>query len=367
MPCAALTAGGTRAKALDMQIPFGLVRPLLFKLDPENAHRLTLNLLRTMPIVRAEPGPPSLRTSVAGLRFENPVGIAAGFDKNAEVLNPLLRLGFGFVEAGTVTPLPQTGNPRPRMFRLVEDEAVINRLGFNNAGLDAAMDKFRERAWNRGAKGVVGINIGANKDSKDRIADYAAGVERAAPFVDYVTINISSPNTPGLRALQSKDELAELLTRVMAARGHRKTPIFLKVAPDLTDADIGDIAVAVVAAGVDALVVSNTTIERPDGLRSPHASETGGLSGRPLMTRSTEILRAFRKATVGAVPLVGVGGIASADDAYVKIRAGASLVQLYTALVYQGPALIARIKAGLAANLKADGFDRIELAVGVDA
>ena len=350
-----------------MQIPFRLVRPLLFKLEAENAHRLTLNMLRGVPMLPAEPDPPMLRSTVAGLRFDNPVGIAAGFDKNAEALNPLLRVGFGFVEAGTVTPRPQPGNPKPRLFRLVEDEAVINRLGFNNDGLDHAMDKFRERAWHRGPRGIVGVNIGANKDSSDRIGDYAIGVERAAPFVDYIAVNISSPNTPGLRALQSKAELDELLGRVMAARGHRKTPIFLKVAPDVTDSDIADIAVAVVAAGVDALIVSNTTIDRPAGLRSRHAGETGGLSGRPLMAPSTEVLRAFRKATVGAIPLIGVGGIASAEDAYAKIRAGASLVQLYTALIYQGPGLIGDIKAGLVRLLRADGFDRIDQAVGADA
>jgi dihydroorotate dehydrogenase len=347
-----------------MRIPYGLLRPILFKLDAENAHRLTLNALRAMPSLPAEPDPPSLKTVVAGLRFDNPVGIAAGFDKNAEALNPLLRLGFGFVEAGTVTPLPQPGNPKPRVFRLVEDEALVNRLGFNNDGLDRAMDKFRERAWHLGPRGVVGINLGANRDSVDRVGDYAIGVERAAPFVDYITINISSPNTPGLRALQSKDELDELLGRVMTARGHRRTPIFLKLAPDLTDADIADIAVAVVAAGVDALIVSNTTVERPASLRSRHAGEAGGLSGRPLFERSTAMLRTFREATVGAVPLIGVGGIGSADDAYAKVLAGASLVQLYTGLVYHGPAIIAAIKAGLAERLRTDGFERIEQAVG---
>ena len=350
-----------------MQVPYGLVRPVLFSFDAERAHRLTLRLLQAMPSKRIGDDPPSLRTTVAGLRFANPVGIAAGFDKNAEALNPLLRMGFGFVEAGTVTPLPQPGNPKPRMFRLPEDEAVINRLGFNNAGLEQALDKFKERAWHRGPRGITGLNVGANKDSRDRIGDYALSVEHAAPFVDYLTINISSPNTPGLRALQSKDELSELLTRVIEARGHRKTPIFLKVAPDVTDEDIGDIAVCVVAAGIDALIVSNTTITRPDTLRSRHAAETGGLSGRPLMARSTEVLRSFRQATVGAVPLIGVGGIAHADDAYAKIRAGASLVQLYTALVYQGPGLVGAVKAGIAAHLKADGFERVAQAVGVDA
>lgn len=349
-----------------MQIPFGLVRPILFRLDPETAHRLTLNLLRAMPFGTGSPDAPSLRTHLAGLRFENPVGLAAGFDKNAEVMDPMLRMGFGFVEAGTVTPRPQPGNDRPRLFRLVEDEAVINRLGFNNDGLDAAIDRVRERSWRRGAKGIVGINLGANRDSKDRIADYASGVERAAPFVDYITINISSPNTPGLRTLQAKDELAELLARTMAARSHRKTPIFLKVAPDLSDSEIDDIALAAVAAGIDALIVSNTTTDRPASLRSRHAGEAGGLSGRPLLAPATEMLRAFRKATVGAVPLIGVGGIASADDAYARIRAGASLVQLYTALVFQGPGLVGAIKAGIAAHLRADGFDRVEQAVGAD-
>jgi len=349
---------------LQMKIPFGLMRPLLFRLDPETAHRLTLRALAVDLPLQTPDSDPSLRITVAGLRFENPVGIAAGFDKNAEAMNPLLRLGFGFVEAGTVTPRPQPGNAKPHLFRLVEDEALVNRLGFNNDGLDLAMDRFRERAWHRGPKGVVGINLGANKTSRDRIADYAIGVERAAPFVDYITINISSPNTPGLRALQSKAALDELLARVIIARGHRKTPIFLKLAPDLGDAEISDIAVSVVTAGIDGLIVSNTTTARPAGLRSAQAREEGGLSGRPLMQPSTDMLKALRQATVGAVPLIGVGGIASADDAYAKIRAGASLVQLYTALVYQGPGLVEEIKAGLARHLAADGFERLEQAVG---
>jgi dihydroorotate dehydrogenase len=335
------------------------------RLDAEAAHRVTLKALQLVVMPRKDTDPPILRTKVAGLRFENPVGIAAGFDKNAVALNALLRLGFGFVEAGTVTPHPQAGNPKPRLFRLIEDEAIVNRMGFNNDGLEAALDRFRARHWNRGPKGIAGLNVGANKDSTDRIGDYVRAVEHAAPFVDYVTINVSSPNTPGLRMLQSKDALSELLGRVMAARGYHKTPIFLKVSPDITDADIGDIAVAAVQHGLGAIIVSNTTVAR-DGLRSAGAKEAGGLSGRPLMARSTELLRAFRQATVASVPLIGVGGIASADDAYAKIRAGASLVQLYTALVYQGPKLLYDIKRGLAERLRADGFEKLEQAVGAD-
>ncbi len=349
-----------------MQIPYGFIRPLLFRLDAEVAHGLTLRLLKAGLHPRAPEDPPSLKIKVAGLRFLNPVGMAAGFDKNAEVMDPLLRMGFGFVEAGTVTPRAQTGNPRPRMYRLTEDEAIINRLGFNNQGLETAMHRLRERAWNRGPRGVVGINIGANKDTRDRIGDYVAGVVEAAPFADYISLNISSPNTPGLRTLQSKDALDELLNRVVAARGVRKTPLFLKIAPDVTDADISDIAVSVVSAGIDGLIVSNTTITRSEALQSKNAAQDGGLSGRPIMPRSTEVLRAFWQATVGSVPLIGVGGIASADDAYAKIRAGASLVQLYTGLVYKGPQLVQDIKTGIAAHLKADGFEKLYQAVGAD-
>jgi len=342
---------------------YSLVRPLAFAFDAETAHRTTIAALKLAPKRGAARFPTSLRSSVAGLEFPSPVGLAAGFDKNAEVPDALLRLGFGFVEAGTVTPLPQPGNPRPRMFRLVEDRAVINRLGFNNQGLDAFVGRLRDRA---GRPGVVGANVGANKDATDRIADYEQGVAAVRGHAGYITVNISSPNTPGLRALQSREALAELVGRVMAARGPAGPPLFVKVAPDLTDDDIVDIAEVALAGGIDGLIVSNTTIARP-GLRSRHAAEPGGLSGAPLLAPSTEVLRAFRAATAGRLPLIGVGGIASGADAYLKIRAGASAVQLYTGLVYGGPGLVARIKRELAALLRRDGFASVGAAIGCEA
>jgi dihydroorotate dehydrogenase len=346
-----------------MSLAYALARPLLFRLDPETAHRLTIAALKAGAAPRAAPDDPILGVRLAGLALPNPIGIAAGFDKNAEVPDALLRLGFGFVEAGTVTPLPQPGNPRPRMFRLVEDRAVINRLGFNNDGLDAAVARLRAR---HGRVGVVGANVGANKDSNDRIADYVRGVTAVRDVASYITVNISSPNTPGLRALQSRDALADLVGRTMAARGTDGPPLFVKVAPDLTQEDVGDVAEVALAGGIDGLIVSNTTIARP-AMRSRHAAETGGLSGAPLFAASTQALRAFRAATAGRLPLIGVGGIASGADAYAKIRAGASAVQLYTGLVYDGPALIGRIKKELAALLRRDGFASVEAAVGVDA
>ncbi len=340
---------------------YALLRPLLFALDPETAHRLTIKALKLGLLPPAGADDPILATTLAGLKLPNPIGLAAGFDKNAEVPDAMLRLGFGFAEAGTVTPLAQAGNPRPRMFRLVEDRAVINRLGFNNDGLDVAAARLRARA---GRPGVVGGNVGANKDATDRIADYVRGIEAVRGIVSYITVNISSPNTPGLRALQSREALAELVERSMAARGPGGAPLFVKVAPDLMPEDIADIAEVCSAGGIDGLIVSNTTISR-DGLRSRHAAETGGLSGAPLLARSTQVLRAFRQAT--ALPLIGVGGVASGADAYAKIRAGASAVQLYTGLVYGGPGLVARIKRELAALLRRDGFSGVGDAVGIDA
>jgi dihydroorotate dehydrogenase len=297
------------------------------------------------------------------LRFANPVGLAPGYDKNAEIAARAFGLGFGFAEIGTVTPRPQAGNPRPRLFRLVEDSAVINRMGFNNDGMDVVAGRLRGIAANERI-GPIGINIGANKDSEDRIADYVTAMERLAPLADYVTVNISSPNTPGLRALQDKGALIDLLLRVRAAAPVGK-PVFLKVAPDLESADIDDIAEAVIEHRIDALIVSNTTISRPD-LKSRHAGETGGLSGAPLRDLAQQRLVDFRKATGGALPLIGVGGIASAEDAYARIRAGASLVQLYSALVYEGPYLARRINKGLLALLDRDGFGHISEAVGID-
>jgi dihydroorotate dehydrogenase len=286
------------------------------------------------------------------------VGLAAGFDKDAEVPDAMLAAGFGFVECGTVTPLPQAGNPRPRLFRLREDRAVINRMGFNNLGLDA----FAGRLAGRPRRGIVGANLGANKDAVDRVADYVAGLRRVAGLCDYVTINVSSPNTPGLRALQTRAALDELLGRLAEVRAETGRaspvvlpPVFLKVAPDLDADEPAEIAAAVRRHGFDGIIVSNTTVERPPSLRSAHAVETGGLSGAPLMSRSTAILRAFRDADA-KLPLIGVGGVASGADAYAKLRAGADAVQLYSALVYDGPGLVQRIKHELAALLRAGGF-----------
>jgi dihydroorotate dehydrogenase len=338
---------------------YPLFRPLLFRLDAERAHGLAIAALRHAPR-RAAPIDPRLASRVAGIDFPGPVGLAAGFDKNAEVPDAMLARGFGFVEVGTLTPLPQPGNPRPRMFRLAEDKAVINRLGFNNQGQAAAHPRLAAR---RGGGGIVGVNIGANKDAADRIADYAAGVAAMADVADYLTINISSPNTPGLRALQSRTALDELLAGAMAARRPGGPPIFLKVAPDLEPADIDDIAAVSIARGIDALIVANTTITRPT-LRSRHAAETGGLSGAPLRDLALQRVRDFRSATGGMIPLIAAGGIASAEDAYARIRAGASLVQLYSAMVYEGPGLAKRINAGLVALLKRDGHHGIAEAVG---
>lgn len=342
---------------------FGLVRPFLFRMDPEDAHRLTIALLARLPAAACDMSDPLLAQRVAGVGFAGPVGVAPGFDKNAEVFARMGRFGFGFAEVGTLTPLAQAGNPRPRLFRLVEDGAVINRMGFNNDGLEPALARIAKRK--RGGI-VLGINVGANKDSVDRIADYVTGVRRAAGLADYLTVNISSPNTPGLRALQDRGALDALLEAVMEARGPDGPPVWLKVAPDLSPEDVRDIAEVVVARGIDALVVSNTTISRPATLRSAQAQESGGLSGAPLRDMAQDRLVDFRRATGGTVPLIGVGGIAGADDAYARIRAGASLVQIYSAMVYQGPYLARAINRGLAERLRRDGFANIADAVGVD-
>jgi dihydroorotate dehydrogenase len=341
---------------------YSILRSLLFQMDGELAHNLSLAALRCLPAS----GPsydPRLAQSVAGLDFPNPIGLAPGYDKNAEVIGKVFGLGFGFVEAGTVTPLPQAGNLRPRLFRLVEDRAVINRMGFNNDGMEAVSDRLQRFGSPRKA-GPIGINIGANKDSEDRIADYVKTIARLGPLADYVTVNISSPNTPGLRALQDKGALKELLAKVRDAAPDGK-PIFLKVAPDLEPQDIDDIADVAIGSGIDALIVSNTTISRPT-LKSCHAEETGGLSGLPLRALAQQRLRDFREATGGALPLIGVGGIASAADAYARIRAGASLVQIYSALVYEGPGLAKRINTGLIGLLERDGFSNIAQVVGLD-
>ncbi|MBO9547305.1 quinone-dependent dihydroorotate dehydrogenase [Caulobacter sp.] len=336
--------------------------------DPEDAHGWAIRGLK-WGLGPREGGPddPILAVNLAGLELPNCVGLAAGFDKNAEVPDAMLAAGFGFVEAGTVTPLAQAGNPRPRLFRLTEDQAVINRMGFNNGGLEPFARSLLAR---KSKGGVVGANIGANKDATDRIQDYVTGLTRLWGLSDYFTANISSPNTPGLRALQTKAALEELLGRLSETREALKVssgadyPIFLKVAPDLEDGEVEAIVEAVVGAGLDAIIVSNTTIARPDTLKSAFAGESGGLSGAPLLAASTEVVKRFHAAAAGRVALIGAGGIASGADAYAKIRAGARAVQLYSALVYGGPGLVTRIKRDLAARLRADGFTAVEDAVG---
>ena len=337
-------------------------RPLLFRFEPERAHRLTIAMLKRKPLTAGPVEDPVLASDVAGLIFPNPVGLAAGVDKDAEAPLAFLDLGFGFAEVGTLTPLAQAGNPRPRIFRLEEDRAIINRLGFNNRGQAAAKERLKLYARR---PGPIGVNIGANKDSPDRIADYARGAAEMCPFADYLTVNISSPNTPGLRALQDKAMLAALLDAVIENNSHQ-CPVFLKVAPDLEPADIEDIAEVAAGRGVAALIVSNTTITRP-ALKSPKRDESGGLSGTPLAPLAAQRLADFRRVCGAAMPLVAVGGIGSGADAYARIRAGASLVQLYSALIYEGPGLARRIAADLAALLKRDGFASVAEAIGVDA
>jgi len=342
---------------------FPLVRPALGLVDPESAHRLTLLGLRWGfgPSDRAA-DPVALSISRFGLHFSNPLGIAAGFDKNGEVPDAMLAMGMGFAEVGTVTPRPQSGNPRPRIFRLAHEGAVINRLGFNNEG-HASLRRRLEKRKARG--GIVGVNIGANKDAADRIADYELGIRTFEDLASYFTVNISSPNTPGLRALQGRGELEALMTRVLKART-LNVPILLKIAPDLTDVDRADIAAVALDLKLDGLIVSNTTIERDGLVSGAHAKETGGLSGKPLFAMSTKVLADIYRLTGGKIPLIGVGGIASGADAYKKIRNGASLIQLYSALTYDGPDLVTRIKRELAENLKRDSFACLEDAIGID-
>ena len=338
---------------------FPLVRPLAFALDPERVHGMTIAALRAAPKRKPPPSPARLAIKVAGLSFPNPVGLAAGFDKNAEVPGAMLGLGFGFVEVGTLTPEPQAGNPKPRIFRLADDRGVINRLGFNNDGQDAALSRLKHGVRN----GLVGVNIGANKDAVDRIANYAAGVRAMRQVADYITINISSPNTPGLRALQDEGALDALLSAVAEARGDAGPPVFLKVAPDLTPAEIDGVVHVAMAHWIDGLIVGNTTVSRPV-LASPGGGETGGLSGAPLRPLALQRLKDFRSATGGAVPLIAAGGIASGADAYERILAGASLVQLYTALVFEGPGLVRRIVRDLDALLARGGYASVDDAVG---
>lgn len=336
-------------------------------LPAEPAHRFTIKSLKAGlgPVTTRKPDP-ILATNVGGLTLDNPVGLAPGFDKDAEVPDAMLAAGFGYVECGTVTPRPQIGNPKPRLFRLTEDKAVINRMGFNNGGLEVFKKRLERRL---GKPGIVGANLGANKDSTDRPRDYVTGLKSLWGLADYYTVNISSPNTPGLRDLQAESAMDDLLGRVAEARAeltgdNPSPPIFLKVAPDLIDSQIEQITAQCRTYGMNAIIVSNTTIARPDNLRSAHKGEGGGLSGAPLFEASTRVLKTFAEAADGKIDLIGVGGIASGEQAYAKIRAGAKAVQLYSALVYHGPGLVMDIRKDLAARLKADGFSSLSEAVG---
>ena len=347
---------------------YSLAAPLLRRLDPETAHGLAVRALRLGLVPRSALfDDPVLRTAVFGLSFANPIGLAAGFDKDGEVPGPLLAMGFGFVEIGSVTPRPQAGNARPRLFRLTADRAVINRMGFNSAGHEAVARRLRDRP--RAAEGIIGINLGRNKDSTDAVADYVAGVRAFADVADYLVVNVSSPNTPGLRALQGRRALAELLGAVREALGReaRRPPLLVKIAPDLTAEDRADIAAVALETGIDGIIATNTTVARPDSLGDPQRGEAGGLSGRPLLNLSTAVLADMYRLTGGRLPLIGAGGVASGADAYAKIRAGASLVQFYSAMVYEGPHLADRIRRELAVLLRRDGFAAVAEAVGADS
>jgi dihydroorotate dehydrogenase len=348
---------------------FPLIKPLLYRLSPEYAHKLVIWALKhqSVPAISTQYYP-KLHQQLWGLSFSNPVGLAAGFDKNAACIPALLKQGFGSIEVGTVTPRPQSGNPKPRLFRLDSEEAIINRLGFNNAGIRPFF-----RNMNKKRAGIVGANIGKNKLSTDPMADYLSLVNQLYLVADYITINISSPNTPGLRDLQQKKQLCELLKAIHTARislSHnyqRHTPIFLKIAPDLSDENLDDVLDAASSNHIDALIISNTTIQRPDGKHNPLIHEAGGLSGKPLFELSTALLAKAYHRSNGTIPLIGVGGIASASDAYAKIRAGACLIQLYTSLIFNGFSLVESIKQGLNNYLERDGFTHLSEIIGIDA
>ena len=357
---------------------YRLARAFLGRFDPETAHDVTLWALRHgLGPASAVPVDPILTVRLWGRDIASPLGLAAGFDKNATVIGATLRWGFGFVEIGSLTPAPQPGNPKPRIFRLAADEAVINRLGFPSQGIEAAVariSQWRAQAGQGSTEGsqpgLLGINLGKNRDSADPAADYAEGARQLAPFADYLAVNVSSPNTPGLRALQGRDELARIVERVRAAIADlpaaAQPPLLVKIAPDLSAAAMAEIAATAVELKLAGLIVGNTTVARPEGLTGADKGEAGGLSGRPLFAPSTAVLGEIYRLTEGRVPLIGVGGVGSAADAYAKIRAGASLVQLYTALVYQGPGLVTEITSGLAALLRRDGFSNVSEAVGAD-
>ncbi len=336
-------------------------------LPPEPAHHLTVELMARFGffLPGSAKDDPRLQVRVLGLDFPNPLGIAAGFDKNARAYKAMLKMGLGHAEAGTVTPRPQPGNPKPRMYRLPEDGGIINRMGFDNDGVEVIAARLTRRRPGH-PRGIVGINIGANKDSGDRIADYRIGFSKLAALADYVAVNVSSPNTPGLRGLQEKGELSALLSMLVEARGPATKPILLKIAPDLEAHALDDIAEVVLASGIDGMIVTNTTIDRPATLKSRYAAETGGLSGKPLMAPSTRVLAEVRRRVGAKIVLIGVGGVSSGADAYAKIKAGASLVQIYTALVYNGGGLIPKMKRDLLTCLTRDGFSTVADAVGAD-
>jgi dihydroorotate dehydrogenase len=344
--------------------------PLLRWFDPEDAHRLAIQGLKILPPMRPRPDDPKLAVRAFGLNFSNPIGMAAGFDKSAEAPDSLLRLGFGFVEIGTVTPKPQAGNPRPRLFRLERDEAVVNRMGFNNDGAEAVLHRLASRAH---LGGILGVNVGANKDSSDRVADYVKLIETFAPVASYFTVNVSSPNTPGLRNLQQAAALDDLLARVIDARERVRqnagdSPVLLKIAPDLSLAELDDVVHIARSRRVDGMIVANTTVARPSSLReAARAREQGGLSGRPLFRLSTRMVAETYVRAEGAFPLIGVGGIDSGGAALTKIRAGASLIQLYSSLIYKGLGLVDDIKNDLASTLLRTGRDSLSEIVGADA
>ncbi|HEY5797565.1 MAG TPA: quinone-dependent dihydroorotate dehydrogenase [Bosea sp. (in: a-proteobacteria)] len=348
---------------------FNLARPLIHRMDAETAHRMTVAALAAAPALRPAADDPVLATQAFGLSFSNPVGLAAGFDKHAEAVDGALGLGFGFVEVGGVTPLPQPGNPKPRVFRLVEDEAVINRYGLNSEGMEVVAQRLAAR---RARGGIVGVNLGANKDSADRAADYAVLTRRLAAVTDFLTINVSSPNTPGLRDLQAESALDDLVARAIEARdeatqGGRRTPMLLKIAPDLTLPELDGMVAVARRRGIGGMIVSNTTIARPENLRSAAKTETGGLSGKPLFTASTKLLAETFLRVERQFPLIGVGGIDSAATAFAKIRAGADLVQFYSAMVFKGPGLVKTVKAGLATEARKAGLPKLAALVGRDA
>jgi len=345
-----------------------ILKPLLFLLDAESAHHLAIQALKLGAYSRNKIRPDLvLKSSLWGLEFPTPIGMAAGFDKNAEVFEALLNLGFGFVETGSVTPLAQPGNDKPRMFRLPEDCGVINRLGFNNKGLEPYTQKLKN--WNsRGGSGIVGANVGKNKISEDGISDFVTCVSAVAEYASYLVVNVSSPNTPGLRDLQARDNLQKLLDAVMQARGDcaKQPPLLVKMAPDLSDEDMADIADVAMTTNIDGIIVTNTTIDRPASLLSQNKVETGGLSGEPLFEMSTQVLRDMYRLTSGNIPLIGVGGVSNGEQAYAKIKAGASLIQLYSAMIYRGPNIASVIAKELAGLLQQDGYTNVSDAVGAD-